>query len=568
MKINRLSLARYKRVNIADLVVADVNVIVGGNNGGKSSVLQGIHFAITVATTGRQQAQTTFASDLLPYNPTPDFSVLRHGSPYLNHAGTGDSKLVIYANAAGEDGAQEEISYSITLYKGRNHGNIGCNRQGDYARLGAEVTDPNSLYSIYVPGLAGIAQQEELRAKAIIRRGTASGDANLYLRNIIFYIKQTNKLAELNRHLSSIFPSFSVDVTFDEDNDHRLNVNFTTEQGTLPIELSGTGLLQVLQIYSYITYFSPKLLLLDEPDSHLHPDNQAELCHAITQIAQSTGCQIILCTHSRHVVDEFTGFANFIWLKNGEIQAQGMDIPKLPLLLDLGALDSFDRLRAGQVRLLVLTEDRDRQFIDYLLRQNGFLMEEALIYSYKTSSNLEGAILFVDFLREMAPQCRVVIHRDRDFMTHDEAERVRGSIESSGALSFITQGSDIESYFVSREHLCRAFNQPEAVISEWLDAIALAHHNELQLQFTRKRDDIRNRMYRDNRDVCPATFNLLGNLIPLPVQNRKGKFMLSKVRGTMHERMGRVIDLKSPTQALLCETLQKIRGEVWPAMGA
>lgn len=480
MKVTRLILERYKRIESAELNIADVNVIVGGNNSGKSSVLQGIHFAITVSATSRQQSQTTFSSDLLPYNPTPDFSILRNGSPYLNHAGTGDSKLTIHSSTTRDDGDIEEAHYSITLYKGRNHGNIGCNREGDYPSLGSLVTDTNNLYSIYVPGLAGIAQQEELRAKAIVKRGTASGDANLYLRNIIFYINQLGKLDELNTHLGRIFPGVSIDVSFDEQKDHRLNVYISSELGVHPIELSGTGLLQVIQIFSYVTYFSPKLLLLDEPDSHLHPDNQAELCQAISHITQESGCQIILCTHSRHVVEELSGIANFIWLKSGAVQEQGDDIPKLPLLLDLGALDSFDRLRADQVKLLVLTEDRDKKYLEFLLEQNNFNMDEIIIYSYKTSSNLEGAVLFVDFLREMAPNCQIMIHRDRDFMTDEEAEIICQSITRSGAMPFITTGSDIESYFISPEHLEEILAHPAPEIANWLDNLALEHHINLQ----------------------------------------------------------------------------------------
>ncbi|MNH48071.1 hypothetical protein D3C79_1116450 [compost metagenome] len=57
-----------------------------------------------------------------------------------------------------------------------------------------------------------------------------------------------------------------IDVEFDEQRDHRIKVYATQNGARNLIELCGTGLLQVLQIYSYITYFKPKLLLLDEPD--------------------------------------------------------------------------------------------------------------------------------------------------------------------------------------------------------------------------------------------------------------------------------------------------------------
>lgn len=42
----------------------------------------------------------------------------------------------------------------------------------------------------------------------------------------------------------------------------------------LPLDSIGTGLLQVIQIFAYIEYFSPKIVLLDEPDSHIHPTKQ------------------------------------------------------------------------------------------------------------------------------------------------------------------------------------------------------------------------------------------------------------------------------------------------------
>jgi hypothetical protein len=216
----------------------------------------------------------------------------------------------------------------------------------------------------------------------------------------------------------------------------------------------------------------------------------------------------------------------------------------------------------------MLTEDRDKRYIEYLLRQNGFLMGELLVYSYKTSSNLEGAVLFVDFLREMAPKCKIIIHRDRDFMTPQEVEDVCMSITSSGALPFITRGSDIESYFVSPEHLQATCNISREDAAEWLDTIAQCNHNDLHLQFTRKRDEIKNKMYRKNKEECPRTLDLLGDSIPLHEDKRKGKFMLRKVRGSMSQKLGRHVELRSPSQALLCHSLQGIKSEVWPPMNA
>jgi predicted ATPase len=570
MRINKLLLERYKKVVRAEISLGSVNVLVGGNNAGKSSVLQGIHFAIGAAVASRQQGQKTFSTELLHYNPTPDFSVLRNGSPYLNHTGAGESNLTLYSSVDihGDDGvhAEEEIHYNIKISKGRNHGNIACNREGDYERIGNLVTSATDLYSVYVPGLAGISQYEELRARAIVRRGVASGDANLYLRNIIYYIHIAGELNTLNQRLATIFPDTLIEVEFDEQRDHRIKV-FAAHNGTRNlIELCGTGLLQVLQIYSYITYFNPKLLLLDEPDSHLHPNNQIALCNAISYIAESTGTQVLLSTHSRHMMDALADDAHFVWMRNGEIQEQGSNLDRLPMLLDLGALDDFDRLRNNEIDLIVLTEDRKTRYLERLLELNGFNMGRTLIYSYKTSSNLESASLFTDFLKNVSPGIQVMIHRDRDFMTDEESAGIEGRINQEQAIPFITAGSDIESYFILPDFLASmaGIEDPNEVVT-WLDEVAFHHHMDIQHQFTRKRDEIFERIHKRNRDAAPDTRELMGVAMPLPIDKRKGKFMIKRVRDGFRARFGISYDENFQGFVPACATLQRIAGGIWPA---
>lgn len=48
----------------------------------------------------------------------------------------------------------------------------------------------------------------------------------------------------------------------------------------------GTGTLQAIQILSYITFYEPKILLLDEPDAHIHPNKQKELIQLLIEISK------------------------------------------------------------------------------------------------------------------------------------------------------------------------------------------------------------------------------------------------------------------------------------------
>jgi predicted ATPase len=61
-------------------------------------------------------------------------------------------------------------------------------------------------------------------------------------------------------------------------------------------------------------------LILDEPDSHLHPDNQRKLVRLIAKLAEEKNFQVLLSTHSRHVLDEATSVgAKVTWFSGGEI---------------------------------------------------------------------------------------------------------------------------------------------------------------------------------------------------------------------------------------------------------
>ena len=88
------------------------------------------------------------------------------------------------------------------------------------------------------------------------------------------------------------------------------------------LQLAGTGALQALQLIAYVVLYEPKLLLLDEPDAHLHPGNQKQLVDLISDIAAQTDTCVIMASHSRHVLDRVSSntLGTVTWLKDGTIQ--------------------------------------------------------------------------------------------------------------------------------------------------------------------------------------------------------------------------------------------------------
>jgi energy-coupling factor transporter ATP-binding protein EcfA2 len=490
----------------------------------------------------------------LLFCPAHKFEELGNDLPYSNQSHKG--YLTIFADVPDVGLAD----YQICVYRGRNEGNVGCTRSG-LPSLGQIITDSKKLFSVYVPGLAGIPPFEQFRSESVVRRGVASGDANLYLRNVLLQISRLKKIGALNQLMRSPFPKFNIAVNFRARSDLFIDVQISimgSEVGFHSIELAGTGVLQALQIFSYVTLYGPQLLLLDEPDSHLHPDNQALLASALRVIASQTSTQIILSTHSRHLVESFENEANFIWLRLGKVYEQGVDIASLPLLMDIGALNDFDRLKRGAVRCVFLSEDTDFGPLKTLAEKSGFHMAETLFFSYRGSSNFETAKAIAVFVKQIAPMTEIVIHRDRDFMTEAEVAKAKSRISSCGAHAFITEGSDIESFFTTTEHIAELTGKTLAATLEWLQGVALTNHTELQHSFTRKRDDVKRILYKANPDDCPNTLDLIGNEVPLPPQKRLGKSMLRKINESSFGHLGAQCDLIRQSAGLHSPTLSAI----------
>lgn len=196
--ISHIKLEQFKKVTNFETDLDDINVLVGANNSGKSSVLQGIQFTIMAEVVRRNLGGTTVAQDSLLYLPSSDFSVLRHGSPYTNYSGY-TSTLSLTSDSE-TNGVND--SFQITLSKGRNYGNISISAVGNN-KFRQQVTSYKELYSAYTPGLAGIPLSERLVSPAVLRNAAANGDANLYLRNILYYVAVKKELAKLNQYIQT-----------------------------------------------------------------------------------------------------------------------------------------------------------------------------------------------------------------------------------------------------------------------------------------------------------------------------------------------------------------------------
>ncbi len=71
---------------------------------------------------------------------------------------------------------------------------------------------------------------------------------------------------------------------------------------SLDVVSGGSGLHQVLQLAAIIAWRKPGIVLLDEPDAHLHSTLQGRLLDFLYELSRHYGLQIIVATHSRDLI--------------------------------------------------------------------------------------------------------------------------------------------------------------------------------------------------------------------------------------------------------------------------
>jgi hypothetical protein len=283
--LSKVNIGRFKNIEKAILELDPINVLVGSNNSGKSSILQAIQFAVSVAQTTStlenakwylsgpkaDRLQTSISPTNLIYSPLRDVYALA-----LNRDLREDEDYAIRVHF--EEGDSGDVS-EIIVKKGRNR-NIAIEISGN--KLGQKLQSIEEPFSIFVPGLAGIPAFEEYKTPITVRKAAARGDANNVFRNVLYLLnKDKANWDRFIEDLRYIFPEIELNVDFNPDFDEYININIKLNEELLPIDAAGTGVLQAIQILSYINVYKPKLLLLDEPDSHLHPSNQRKLINML-----------------------------------------------------------------------------------------------------------------------------------------------------------------------------------------------------------------------------------------------------------------------------------------------
>ncbi|KIC09087.1 hypothetical protein RA19_17570 [Leisingera sp. ANG-M1] len=326
------------------------------------------------------------------------------------------------------------------------------------------------------------------------------------------------------------------------------------------------------------------MLLLDEPDAHLHADSQSRPYEALKGVAAETQTRILFASHSpqliKRLMHDFN--AEAVWMAEGaKVPLDEAQRPAIPIMMTLGALAAGAEIFDPARQVILMTEDKDSEPVRVLALANG-VPEILTVLSYNGCGNLPAARLLANMISDMRPDAQITIHRDRDFRTEQEmvfelatasAERDRNGI--TGVSELFTPLNDVEHSFAQSDHLKAIFHDvaPALIDAAITDETALRRDNLVQAAHV-AREQIRANTYvprKQTKEEWGATgmpnqapgvagFKPANSLVPVSFEHTHGKKPMAGLKLRIHAHVG---GASQETATRLFSVSEHLRAEAW-----
>jgi len=513
VRLETIRIEKFKRIDAIDLPLADLNILVGSNGSGKSSILQALHLASCLmrqADRIRTGSTAMVRVSDLDYLPSDEYWRLGHGADWGNRSNSPCSKVVFTFR----DDADTEVTAQLEMRSARN---AGISVQGELPeQVRTQFRGAKTYFSGFIPGISGIPNVEQKNSKRVVLKACSFGDSNVYLRNALDLLSPEN-LAQIEAWLEPLLGRIKLKVSFDEATDFEIHAEAEINGLVMPLELLGTGYLQLIQIYCYILLFKPKILLVDEPDIHLHPSVQEKLAQSLLQIARAEGIKILLTTHSPFIVRGAPVDTNVIWLADGQKMTD--DRAVVELALGWGAFGK---------KVIVVSEDAKNGLLKKLISQWPEIDRAVTVIPGRGYKHLLSKKEAEELRASLGNTFKILVHRDRDSLTDEEVANLTNAFESDGIRLWITDQSDLEAEFCDPGFLSALTGQPIHTCETWLAEILEDRKIPIQEQFASQRAAHNDELHRAGGS--PTNQDVWASFQARPLKGAKGKYIFGQLQ--------------------------------------
>lgn len=490
-RLKSLKIKNYKHIGDSYIgfdKLENLNILVGQNNIGKSTLLQSIEMLISEVVNTREISSNT----KLEFGFCPTTNEIKNafneytsggqiginhftfGQKYINNymsfefqpIKTIGTEQITLSNIPGIPSNQFTFNTKVDNFE-----NLAKNYLNNYIRR---------LRLIKLSADRNLVPEVQNSNRIISEDGT--GATNL-LRQYLNVANLPNEVVE-NDILNALNQIMKPENCFErimcqeiettDDSNSKWEILLVNENGKIPISSSGSGLKTVLLVliklfletrekssYNFEQSLENSIFIFEELENNLHPAIQRNLFEFLYQWVQEYNSQIFLTTHSTVPINMFSGRENVtlthIKKENYSIITNSAlsFIENEDILMNLGVRAS-DILQSNAV--IWVEGPSDRIYINKWIElySNGLLKEnihyQILFYGGRLLSHLTGKI---DESNELIQLFRANLHSiividsdktDSNKRINKTKQRIKNEFIKNKAIVWITQGKEIENY--------------------------------------------------------------------------------------------------------------------------
>lgn len=329
--IKHLKIYNYKGIEEVILKnLGQLNVICGKNNSGKTSILEGLCKNENRGIGMNVESVDWLNSLFKPYaekytNPDPSRSK-KWFDEFANELET--NKTILYSDDPAKNINLFTQSMKEDHYLGRYNTDTFNFNQMLNSMFSKSISNLNTLL---VPPKRNIESTITVKTDQIV---TPDGNG---LTNRLFYLKNQDVDSREHKTYTKISKSFT-EITGFEFNiftliDNKISLNFRLGRSNWNLaEHCGMGLSDVLVMLCIALDSVYSLILIEEPESHLHPEMQKKLLEFIKGIKNK---QFLLSTHSSVFLNPFVVDRIFYTVFNDKVSVSD-ETSKSEILYNLG----------------------------------------------------------------------------------------------------------------------------------------------------------------------------------------------------------------------------------------
>ncbi len=444
--ISRVRIVRFKRFadQTFDLTGGPV-LLAGPNNSGKTTLLHAIsawnlalkRWLAERGESGGKKRRISVVLDEFTALPLREMNLLwlnRHTARRVPSQKQ-PKPAPIYVEVATSKGRHVEESLTIEF--------MYANEKLVYIRpvIGPDAPDhienippfAKSVNVVHVPAFSGIGTQEPRHALGIQNKLVGEGKPGEIVRNLLLEIweasnarAQQSPWKDLNADIERLFQCELLPPEFSDARpyvvcEYRPKANpsnHTTRPPKLDIANAGSGFHQVLLLLAFFQTRPSSVLLLDEPDAHLHFILQREIFDHLRSVAQRRSCQLIIATHAEVLLQDTEPEQIISFIGQNPRRLVRPD-EKQNLQEALRRLNALDLLQADHVGAVLYVEDESdhkilREWANVLQHPAHQFLQFPYVVPLRGKGNLDEGKRHFQCLRLAKPGIKGLCVVDRD----------------------------------------------------------------------------------------------------------------------------------------------------------